>query len=161
MASNKALADPIHSSTLGEELSPQECEILATKFNARKLKDGELLVAAGGSAKTLFLLTDGKLAVINADGPEEKTIYTMKPGEVAGTRAFVDRRPRNATLRAVGTATVYTLEPDSFESLLDTHPRIVYKVMRALFRITHTNLMRMNLETAELANYISRTHGRY
>jgi hypothetical protein len=53
------------------------------------------------------------------------------------------------------------MEPAAFETLLDKHPRIVYKVMRALFRITHANLMRMNLESQELANYISKSHGRY
>ena len=85
----------------------------------------------------------------------------MTKGECAGTRAFVDRTPRKATLRAIGNATIYTLTPDAFESLLDSHPRIVYKVMRALFRVTHSNLMRMNQESRELANYITKTHGRY
>ncbi len=33
--------------------------------------------------------------------------------------------------------------------------------MRALFRNTHMNLMRMNQETQQLANYIHKTQGRY
>ncbi len=58
-------------------------------------------------------------------------------------------------------SSVLTLEPDDFEALVDTHPRLVYKVMRAIFRITHTNLMRVNLERSELANYMLKTGGRY
>ena len=85
----------------------------------------------------------------------------MKKGECAGTRAFVDRTARKATLRAIGDTIVYSLEPAAFESLLEQHPRLVYKVMRALFRITHSNLMRMNQESQQLSNYISKTHGRY
>jgi len=85
----------------------------------------------------------------------------MKEGECAGTRAFVDRTPRKATLRSIGNTTVYTLTPDAFESLLDSQPRLVYKVMRSLFRVTHTNLMRMNQETEQLSNYINKTQGRY
>lgn len=85
----------------------------------------------------------------------------MSPGEVAGTRAFVDRTPRKATLRAKGEATVYTLEPETFESLLEEQPRIVYKVMRGLFRITHSNLLRMNQEKEQLSNYINKSGGRY
>ena len=80
----------------------------------------------------------------------------MKVGECAGTRAFVDRAPRRATLTAVGNTTVYTLSPEDFESLLETQPRIVYKVMRGLFRTTHANLMRMNV-----SNCINKTGGRY
>jgi hypothetical protein len=33
--------------------------------------------------------------------------------------------------------------------------------MRALFRITHVNLMRMNSEARELANYVFKRGGRY
>jgi len=89
------------------------------------------------------------------------TVYTMREGECAGTRAFVEQSPRKATLRAVGDATVYTLTPADFESLLDTHPRVAFKVMRALFRVTHANLARMNQESKELTNYINKTQGRY
>jgi CRP/FNR family transcriptional regulator, cyclic AMP receptor protein len=37
----------------------------------------------------------------------------------------------------------------------------VFKVMRAIFRITHSNLMRMNLESAEMRNYLLKSGGRY
>ena len=76
----------------------------------------------------------------------------MKPGKFAGTRAFVDRMPRSATLRARDEVVVYSLQPEQFESLIDDQPRLVYKVMRALFRITHINLMRMNTEAREFSN---------
>ncbi len=151
----------LRTSTLGAELFEDEAKVLAGIMGVRKLKDGELLISEGGAEHTLFVLAEGKLAVIgNVDG-KETVVYTMTEGECAGTRAFVDRTPRKATLRAIGDATVYTLTPDDFESLLDSHPRIIYRVMRALFRVTHTNLMRMNQESRELAKYITRTNGRY
>ncbi len=151
----------VRTSALGAELHEDEAKVLAETMGVRHLRDGELLTAEGGAAQTLFVLAEGKLSVLsNIDGVDQP-VYTMIEGECAGTRAFVDRAPRKATLRALGPATVFTLEPDSFESLLETHPRIVYKVMRALFRITHSNLMRMNQETQQLSNYINKTHGRY
>jgi len=114
------------------------------------------------TTKTVHLVRLGVSEEVSAatEG-KENLIYTMKAGECAGTRAFVDRTPRKATLRAIGNATAYTLTPDAFELLLDAHPRLVYKVMRALFRITHTNLMRVNQESQELSNYIHKTQGRY
>jgi hypothetical protein len=33
--------------------------------------------------------------------------------------------------------------------------------MSALFRNTHTNLIRMNKEAEQLSNYISKTQGKY
>ncbi|MBT8419596.1 MAG: cyclic nucleotide-binding domain-containing protein [Gammaproteobacteria bacterium] len=156
-------AERLRASVLGDELDTEECQVLATKMKTRQLADGERLIAVDSHDHTLFVLVEGRIAVTgNGKGAEENVLYMMKQGECAGTRAFVDRTPRKATLRAIGgDATVYTLEPDDFESLLDTHPRIVYRVMRSLFRITHTNLMRMNLESQQLVNYISKTQGRY
>ena len=151
----------VRTSSLGAELYEEEAKTLAGIMGVRRLKDGELLIKEGTADHTLFILAEGKLAVIsNVDG-KETAVYTMTEGECAGTRAFVDRTPRKATLRAIGDAVIYTLTPGAFESLLDSHPRIVYKVMRALFRVTHSNLMRMNQESRELANYITKTHGRY
>ncbi len=160
--SNTADYKLVRNSSVGAELHENEAKTLAATMGVRHLKDGELLISEGDADQTLFILVSGKLAVVSAatEG-KENLVYTMKEGECAGTRAFVDRTPRKATLRAIGNATAYTLTPAAFESLLDAHPRLVYKVMRALFRITHTNLMRVNQESQELANYIHKTQGRY
>ncbi len=151
----------VRTSSLGAELHEDEAKVLAGIMGVRDLVDGELLVAEGGTANTLFILAAGKLSVLSHTEGVEQRVYTMTQGECAGTRAFVDRAPRKATLRAEGEARVFTLEPAAFESLLESHPRIVYKVMRALFRSTHRNLMRMNQESQQLSNYISKSHGRY
>lgn len=153
--------EQIGASALGAELSVNECQVLASVMGAQVFEDGELLVSASGTEHTLFLLVSGEIEIINELGGTDEVMYQMQPGEVAGTRAFVDRSPRKATLRAKGRCVVYTLEPYDFESLLETHPRILYKVMRSLFRITHSNLLRMNQETAQLTDYINRSHGRY
>jgi CRP/FNR family cyclic AMP-dependent transcriptional regulator len=159
--SDKPDFEKIGASVLGGELTLKECEILGGAMGVHKLKDGETLVDESGTEHTLFVLIDGQLKVISVTEGKPKHVYTMKAGEVAGTRAFVDRTPRKATLEAVGDTVVYTLEPDAFEAMLDSHPRIVYKVMRSIFRITHSNLLRMNQETEQLSNYINKTHGRY
>ena len=160
--SNTADYKQVRNSSVGAELHEDEAKTLAAILGVRHLKDSELLVSEGGADQTLFILVSGKLAVISSvTGGKEKLVHTMREGECAGTRAFVDRTPRKATLRAIGNATVYTLTPDAFDSLVDAHPRLAYKVMRALFRNTHANLMRMNQESQELSNYIHKSEGRY
>lgn len=152
----------VRNSTVGTELTEDKAKLLAAKMGVRHLKDGEFLVREGEADQTLYVLAAGKLAVTSKDsGGVEQTVYIMKEGECAGTRAFVEQSPRKATLRAVGASTVFTLTPKDFESLLDAHPHLAFKVMRALFRVTHANLARMNQESRELANYISKTQGRY
>lgn len=157
----QAKCEAIVDSSLGQELAKDECQVLTTVMKVRSLKDGEVLVKEGESDNHLFILTQGKLIVSSEIDGKSVPVYTMKVGECAGTRAFVDLAPRRATLTAEGDTTVYTLDPADFESLLASQPRIVYKVMRGLFRLTHTNLMRMNVETQELSNYIHKSGGRY
>ena len=159
--STQADVEKLCQSSIGGELTVAEGEKLANAMSVLDVKDGEVISSEGGSANTLFVLIEGQMDVISGDDKSDNVVYTMKKGECAGTRAFVDLTPRKATLRAKGDAVVYTLEPNNFESLLDDSPRIVYKVMRALFRNTHTNLMRMNQESAALSNYISKSGGRY
>jgi CRP-like cAMP-binding protein len=131
-------------------------------MGVRQLQDGELLVSEGAADQSLYILATGKLGVISADPDgKEHLVHTMTEGECAGTRAFVDRTPRKATLRAIGDATVYSITPEAFETVVDAHPHLAYKVMRALFRATHANLMRMNRESQQLSNYIQKSGGRY
>jgi CRP-like cAMP-binding protein len=159
--SAQAEAAVIAASAIGAELNDAEAAMLARVMTVRTLADGEVLVTEGDKNHALFLLAGGRLAVTSPRGEREIKLYVMKSGEIAGTRAFVDRAPRTATLRAAGSAVVYAMEPEAFEALLATHPGVVYKVMRALFRITHSNLMRMNDESRQLNNYIRKTNGRY
>ncbi len=151
----------ISISSLGEELNNQECQVLAHAMNVRRLTHGELLVSEGDETSALFLLTKGGLAVSSLIENHEINVYEMRQGECAGTRAFIDREPRKVTLRAIGDTVVYSIEPETFLALLETQPRIVHKVMCALYRITHSNLMQKNQESQQLSNYISKTNGRY
>ena len=161
MTNESADYKKIKTSILGEELTEQECRTLADIMVVRYLQDGETLVTEGQAEGNLYVLVDGRLAVVAGALGNDVTVYTMKAGECAGTRAFVDGTPRKATLRAAGKTIVYRLTPATFESLIESHPYIMYKVMRALFRATHTNLLRMRDESQELANYVNKMHGRY
>ncbi len=149
----------VRHSVVGLELTDEKAKVLAARMGVRHLEAGEFLVKEGEDDRTLFILAAGRLQVLSrdADGADQP-VYGMREGECAGTRAFVEQSSRKATLLAVGKTTVYTLTPASFELLLDENPRVAYLVMRALFRVTHANLARMNQETRELTNYISKTH---
>lgn len=152
---------PMLDSSLGKDMTREDCEALISVMGTRELKDGEIIVNEGDADHTLFILVDGKIAVSSMVDGKVTRVYTMKVGECAGTRAFVDLAPRQATLSAVGDTTVYTLLPEDFETLLESHSRVVYKFMRGLFRLTHMNLMRMNAETQQLSNYIHKSGGRF
>lgn len=155
------IAEALSQSTLGAELTPDECAALAAVMDVQPLPAGEMLVHEGEDRRTLFVLAGGRLNVCKEVNGREETVYQMRVGECAGTRAFIDGSPRKAALCTDTDSLVLTLEPAAFEGLIQTQPRLVYKIMRAIFRITHSNLMRVNLESAELRNYMMKSGGRY
>ncbi|MBS3936701.1 MAG: cyclic nucleotide-binding domain-containing protein [Sulfuritalea sp.] len=142
---------PIRNSELGRYLSDMDCEALVTVMNVRDLADGEVLVEEGDTDSTLFFLVEGCLEVIARTDGRRRVVNTMKPGDSAGIRSFVERTPRQVRLRAKGPTTVYAIRPDDFELLLETHPRQAYSFMRGLFRMLNINLERMHRKLFKLS----------
>lgn len=142
---------PIKNSDLGKYLGDVDCDALITVMNVRDLDDGEILVKEGDNDNTLFFVVTGTLQVSNMVNGRKKIVNTMKAGDCAGIRSFVERTPRLVTLRAKGPTTVYTIRPDDFELLLDSNPRQAYNFMRGLFRMLNINLERMHEKIRKLA----------
>lgn len=142
---------PIKNSELGKYLGDVDCDALVTVMNVRDLEDGEILVKEGDNDNTLFFVVTGTLQVSNMVNGRKKIVNTMKAGDCAGIRSFVERTPRLVTLRAKGPTTVYTIRPDDFELLLDSNPRQAYNFMRGLFRMLNINLERMHEKIRKLA----------
>ncbi|BBJ00464.1 hypothetical protein FGKAn22_21560 [Ferrigenium kumadai] len=156
--------DTLRTSTITEELSDAEVDILAGLFEVRDYKAGEAIVQPNGDhPDNLYILAHGDIEVRLQSGEGESTIHVLKPGDLAGMITFVGGAASqvSAALYAVGNTKVLSLERARFESLINSHPMIVYKVMRGVARNMHGIVRRVNVQSAELSNYIYRTHGRY
>jgi CRP/FNR family transcriptional regulator, cyclic AMP receptor protein len=156
------IIDTLQSSTITEELSDAEVEVLASLFEVRDYAAGAAIVKQGDEhPDNLYILAHGDIEVKIKSGSEESTIYILKPGDLAGIINFVGGTQSSATLYAVGNTKVLSLQRAKFETLINSHPMIVYKVMRGVVRNVHGIVRRVNSETAELSNYIYRARGRY
>ena len=152
----------LRASRLAEDLDETECGILAGLVEMRELADGEVLVREGTADNHLYVIANGILGIVrNPDSDDRVTVATLGVGDLAGELGFVDGTKRQASLVALGSARVVSLERERLESLLSTHPAIVYHVMRAIIRTVHQIQRRLSLQSMELANYIYKQHGRY
>jgi CRP-like cAMP-binding protein len=155
--------DLVRGSALAVELTGDQCDVLAELVSVRSLEDGEVLVKQGATDNHLYAIASGALAVarqIEVDG-QWVTLHVLTKGDLAGELGFMDGRPHYAALRATGPTQVLSLEREKLESLLQREPVIVYRVMRAIFRVVHTVLNRMAMQTSELTNYIYKVQGKY
>lgn len=156
--------DTLRISAITEELNDAEVGILSELFEVRDYKTGEIITQPGDAQPdNLYILARGDIEVKIKSGSEEAIIHVLKPGDLAGIITFVGGAASeiSATLYAVGNTKVLTMERVKFETLINTHPLIVYKVMRGVVRNVHGIVRRINTQSTELSNYIFRTSGRY
>ncbi len=156
--------DTLRTSTITEELSDDEVRIIEGLFEVQDYKSGDIIVQPGDKQPdNLYILAHGDIEVkIESEG-KQSIIHVLKPGDLAGIITFVGGAASDisATLYAVGKTKVLSMARAEFEKLINSHPMIVYKVMRGVVRNVHGIVRRVNSQSAELSNYIYKTHGRY
>lgn len=157
-----AILEGLSKSKLAVELNDDERAVLAQAMTMRDLKPGEILVQEGVADDHLYVVTSGALGVVKAAGTDnELNLNVIRPGDVVGELSFLDGATRYASLVALSDTRVLGLSRDALEGLLETRPKIVYHVMRAIVRVVHDIQRRLSMQTAELTNYLYKTHGRY
>ena len=158
----KETPELIRDSSLGGELTEHEATTLAGLMAAHTLEDGEFLIKEGTRDNALHVLLEGRLEVVKlVGGNDEMSLAILKAGDMAGELGFIDGQAHTVGLRALSGARVISLSRTDFETVVDKHPQLVYKVMRAIVRSTHRIVHRMNHEFIELNNYVFKQHGRY
>lgn len=157
-----AIFEGLSKSRLAVELNDDERRILADAMTLRELKHGEVLVQEGSADDHLYVVVSGVLGVVRGAGREDEvTLNAIRPGDVVGELSFLDGATRYASLVALSDTRVLGLSRDALEGLLETRPKVVYHVMRAIVRVVHEIQRRLSMQTAELTNYLYKTHGRY
>jgi CRP-like cAMP-binding protein len=108
------------------------------------------------------MVVEGSLAVIRSLGTDEQTpIATLGAGDFAHELGLLDGSVRYASLVAATASRVLVLEREKLETLIDSHPLILYRVMCAIVRTVHRVQTRLAMQAAELTNYVFKQHGRY
>jgi CRP-like cAMP-binding protein len=159
---DQALIEALRHSRLGAELTEDQTRTLADQIRFRDLDSDEILVGEGSSDNHLYVIVRGALGVVrNAGTPERITLLTLTAGDLVGELSFIDETRHYASLIAMGPTRVFGLERERLESLLSTHPEIVYRVMRAIVRTVHEIQRRISMHATELTNYIYKQHGKY
>ncbi|MFO1304659.1 MAG: cyclic nucleotide-binding domain-containing protein [Burkholderiales bacterium] len=152
----------LRASRLAADLNEDEFSVLAAQVTVRDLTDGEVLVREGASDDNLYVVASGLVGVVKYIETDTKmTVATLNVGDLAGEMSFVDGTSYRSSLVAVGNARVLGLARERLESLLATHPTVVYHVMRAIIRTVHETQRRLAHQAVELSNYIYKQHGRY
>lgn len=131
----------MHEDTLARvdlfsNLDKKELQALGSSCQERKYSAGTTLFSQGDTGVGLYILTGGKVRIIQATNPDraEEEIATIGTGDVLGEMALLDDLPRSATATAVEDVTALLLPVWEFRSTLQSHPTIALKLLSVLSR---------------------------
>jgi len=110
-----------------------------------RFKAGDFVIRAGEEDRALSIVIDGTLEILlpNARG-EQHRYGTIEPRSVTGEMAFLDGRPRAATIRALTDGDLLRLSFESFEVLSARHPELGRAILLDLGRILAARLRQAN-----------------
>lgn len=155
----------LHNSRLVENLRDFETSILAGLLTVQYFEDGQIIAEPGYDSlkDALMILVEGEIEVCAFVEDEPVSLHLTVAGDLARIISFVggDTLHVSARIKVRKGSTVLLLQRSRLETLLYSHPSIVYSVMRNLVRHVHGVARRKSAETEEMSHYIYGIHGRY
>jgi len=110
-----------------------------------RFRAGDLIIRAGDEDRSLYIIVDGTLEILLLDQRGQEQHYgTIEPKSVTGEMAFLDGRPRAATIRATTDGDMMRLSFDAYETLAARHPELGRAILLDLGRILATRLRQAN-----------------
>jgi CRP/FNR family cyclic AMP-dependent transcriptional regulator len=96
------------------------------------LKKGDILIKEGDRSNQLYWLMKGQLGVYSNVQGLEAHLNTIEPGELVGELAFLDQKPRSATVKALEESQLLVLEYSEFQEMLKAQPKWMKKLLITL-----------------------------
>lgn len=92
-------------------LTPPALAALADHIREERVEPGQIIVTFGEPASAFFIVRSGKLEAI---GPDGRLYHAIIPGEGFGELALLDGTPRTATVRAVASGVLWSIDKGHF-----------------------------------------------
>jgi CRP/FNR family transcriptional regulator, cyclic AMP receptor protein len=120
--------EALRRAPLFEGLSKKELVQLARVSEDMEIPKGTVLCKEGDIGHEFFVIIDGKVEIKR----KRKNLGTRGSGDFIGEIALLEEVPRTATVTAKTPLRAFVLTSKDFRYLLDEHPTVERKVLRAL-----------------------------
>lgn len=98
----------------------------------RRFLAGEMLMEDGASGREVYLIVEGVVEIVKGQGSAETLLGQRARGELVGEMAFLENRPRSATVRAIAPTLVLEFTEAVLREALAQQPELLYRTMAAL-----------------------------
>ena len=137
------------------DLTDIELEVIAKIAGQKTFQLGETIFKESEEGNSLYVIRSGEVkASVTAPNGESFTLTMLKDGDIFGALGFIDGRPRSATIIAVSDVDTIVMQRADFDSIVDGHPRLIYKIMGKIVFHAHAVVRGMNARYLEMMNYM-------
>lgn len=130
---------------LFDGLSEEDKALFFNLANIRSYDDQQVIVQEGDLGEAMYVVLSGTVRVEKATLDQQQEVLTsLGEGECFGELAMVDRKPRSATVRALGITEVYEFLQQDLDPFFDAHPNLHRRILQNLAKITAQRVRRLD-----------------
>ncbi len=143
---NQAEVSPVEELVLLPNWPEDKWSTLVKHGELISFKTGEDVIKHGDADRSFFIIIEGSLEVLIPRGKsgQLKRTQTREAGAVIGEQAFIDGKPRSATIRALTDGKLLRVSVESFEVLSAYQPDLARDILFDLARILSIKLRHAN-----------------
>ncbi len=136
-------------------LQPPEIKELVSLLKIKSFVAGELIVKKGDPGKNLFIITSGKVEVLDDD---QISIALLTKGDVFGEMSLLSGDPVGASIKVVEDSKVLSIDSKNFRKVVTKYPSLQMYLARLLTkRLAKANMQRSVDLSAEMSGSLTET----
>jgi CRP/FNR family cyclic AMP-dependent transcriptional regulator len=139
MAFMEVFMDPASALVFLADWDDHDWDKLLAHTEIRRFRAGEMVIRAGESDRTLYIVAEGRLEVLLGDAGVRR-IAIIETGSVVGEQVFLDGQPRSASVRALTDVKILRLSVEAFEVFAAHEPQLGLAFLFDLARILSLRL---------------------
>jgi len=110
------------------------------KVLGRVFEDGEAIVRQGEDGECMYVIQEGRVQVFRETGDREIPMAELGEGRFFGEMALFEKNTRSSTVRALGRATVLTVDQKTLLKQITANPSLALHLIKDMAgRIRHLN----------------------
>lgn len=140
----------MEKNSLFSSLKEESFRMIKERMKLVKYKPGETVCEEGDEGDALYIIDSGEISVLKkGKDNREVEITSLKQGEITGMMSLFGKEVRSATLRASGNVSLWRLEKEGFQELIENNPPLCKQLLQSLSK----HLRRETKLVAELRSY--------
>ena len=116
----------------------------------KKYQENEIIIKQGEIGNSMYVIQEGQVEVIKESNGQEIQLAVLKAGEFFGEMAVFEKEVRSATVRALGSARILTIDQKNFLRRIHQDPSLAYRMIQTMsHRIREMNQELARVKTTE------------